>query len=242
MSELRPAVPVPARRAADYLVWLATRQSIEFWNLHYRAHGTSGPGSRGHAAQFKASEVNRIVTANAIQSVVEFGCGDGYQLGLMAIPSYVGLDVSPRAVQICIRQYGHDDSKTFLRYDPYSWRDNLRVVRADMSLSMDVILHLVEDEIFHKYMTDLFGAADRLVVIYSSNVAASEAQFTKHRRFTDWVYTHQPGWQVTEHVKNPDGTGADFYVYRRVDQAVPEGTGSTLSELPPPGRRAALSP
>jgi SAM-dependent methyltransferase len=235
MSELRQVVPMPAKRAADYLVWLATRRSIEFWNLHYRAHGTSGPGSRGDAARFKASEMNRIVATNAIQTVVEFGCGDGYQLGLLSIPRYVGLDVSPRAVQLCIEQFRHDNTKSFLRYDPYSWQDNLRVIHADMSLSMDVILHLVEDEIFHKYMMDLFGAADHLVAIYSSNVAASEAQFTQHRHFTDWVSTHQPGWRMTEHVPNPDGSGTDFYLYRRVDEPAAEKTMPVLSE---PGLRS----
>ena len=57
-----------------------------------------------------------------------------------------------------------------------------------------------------------------MVVIYSSNVAASEARFTRHRRFTDWVSIHQPGWRLAEHVKNPDGSGTDFYLYRRVDE------------------------
>lgn len=238
MSELRQVVPVPAKRAADYLVWLATRRSIEFWNLHYRAHGTSGPGSRGDAAQFKAAEINRLVAAHGVQSVVEFGCGDGYQLGLMSIPSYIGLDVSPRAVQLCMDQYGHDDSKTFLRYDPFAWQDSLRLIHADMSLSMDVILHLVEEEIFQKYMTDLFGAADRMVVIYSSNVTASEARFTRHRRFTDWVSTHQSGWRLTEHVENPDGSGVDFYLYRRVDDLTPPSNGAVLSPSAPLGRSA----
>jgi SAM-dependent methyltransferase len=206
-------VPVPVKRLAERLVWSATRGSTAFWELHYRARGTSGPGSRGSAAAFKAAETNRIVMANGVRSVVEFGCGDGYQLGLLAVPRYVGLDVSPRVLSWCIERYGADASKTFLRYDPTCWHDRLRLIHADLALSMDVILHLVEPDVFEKYMTDLFAAADRFVLIYSSNDEAYENRFTRHRRFTDWVSVHEPHWRLTERVDNPEPGGADFYLY-----------------------------
>ena len=215
VSEPWHFVPVPVKQLAERLVWSATRGSARFWELHYRARGTSGPGSRGNAAQFKAAETNRIVKANEVQSVVEFGCGDGYQLGLLSVPRYVGLDISPRALSWCIERYRADRTKTFLRYDPTCWNDRLRLVHADLALSMDVILHLVESEVFEKYMSDLFAAADRLVLIYSSNEQRYENRFTRHRRFTDWVSLNEPQWHLTERVNNPEGGGAQFYLYRR---------------------------
>ena len=208
-------VPEPAKRLGEWVVWSVTRRSTEFWDLHYRAHGTSGPGSRGYSAAFKAAETNRIVEENGVCSVVEFGCGDGYQLGLFSVPRYVGLDISPRALSWCIEQHRFDTNKTFLRYDPACWSDPLRLVHADLAMSMDVIFHLVEDEVFDKYMSDLFAAGDRFVLIYSSNEPESENRFTRHRRFTDWVSSREPTWRLTQHVANPDGSGVDFYLYAR---------------------------
>jgi hypothetical protein len=37
------------------------------------------------------------VAERRIRSVIEFGCGDGNQLGLMRYPSYLGLDIEPCA-------------------------------------------------------------------------------------------------------------------------------------------------
>jgi hypothetical protein len=165
----------------------------------------------------KAREVNRIVADNGIQSVIEFGCGDGYQLGMFSIPQYIGLDISPTALRRCISEYGSDQSKTFLRYDQSCWRDNLGVAHADLALSMDVILHLVEDDVFEQYMTNLFAAGDRFVLIYSTDAPGSsrEPRFTRHRSFSDWVTAHEPGWRVAERIEDVAGTGADLQLFTR---------------------------
>ena len=46
-------------------------------------------------AAFKAEVPNDFVRARGIDSVIEFGCGDGAQLALAEYPAYVGIDVSP---------------------------------------------------------------------------------------------------------------------------------------------------
>lgn len=51
--------------------------SAAYWEKRYERGGTSGPGSCGRLAQFKAEVVNRFVAEHDVQSVVEFGCGDG---------------------------------------------------------------------------------------------------------------------------------------------------------------------
>lgn len=38
---------------------------------------------------------NDFVRARGIDSVIEFGCGDGAQLALAEYPAYGGIDVSP---------------------------------------------------------------------------------------------------------------------------------------------------
>ena len=47
--------------------------------------------------------------------------------------------------------------------------ESLAIDKADMAISLDVLFHLVEDEIFERYIRNLFSSAQRFVVIYSSN-------------------------------------------------------------------------
>jgi hypothetical protein len=58
------------------------RDSQSYWEDRYVSGGTSGPGSYDAQAEYKADFLNRFVRENAIGSVIEFGCGDGNQLGL----------------------------------------------------------------------------------------------------------------------------------------------------------------
>src|SRR5262245_48146126 len=72
--------------------------SANFWESVYRQGGTSGPGSYGHLARYKAEILNHFVRSNGVRRVIEFGCGDGAQLQLAEYPEYVGVDVSAAAV------------------------------------------------------------------------------------------------------------------------------------------------
>ncbi|KGQ18848.1 Sulfotransferase [Lysobacter dokdonensis DS-58] len=196
------------------------RSSASYWDQRYREGGNSGPGSYAHLAQFKADVLNDFVARQSVHSVVEFGCGDGNQLTLAQYPDYTGYDVSPRAVEICREKFAHDPSKRFETVDSFDGR------RADLSLSLDVIFHLVEDAVFDDYMRRLFAAGGRFVGIYASNAERSlqpEAPHVKHRKFSDWIDAHAPEWELFEHVPNrfPDDgdfrttSFAEFFFYRR---------------------------
>lgn len=54
--------------------------SQDYWRKRYEKGGNSGLGSYDHYAVFKADVLNAFFKENHIQSVVEFGCGDGNQL------------------------------------------------------------------------------------------------------------------------------------------------------------------
>ena len=50
--------------------------------------------------------INGFITANNIQSIVDLGCGDASQLGLLELPaSYTGVDVSPSALALCAARF-----------------------------------------------------------------------------------------------------------------------------------------
>src|SRR5262245_41742960 len=81
------------------------------WEKRY-AHGrNSGVGSYGFLAEFKAEVLNRFVAAHQVQTVIEFGCGDGNQLTLAEYPTYLGFDVSRTAISQCQTLFKADGNK-----------------------------------------------------------------------------------------------------------------------------------
>ena len=144
---------------------LPFKTSSDYWERRYVKGGNSGVGSYGRLAHFKAEFLNDFVEQHRIKSVIEYGCGDGSQLKLAHYPSYTGIDVSPRAVEICRALFATDRSKRFFHTDAVK-----TPMVTDLALSLDVVYHLVEDSAFESYMHTLFDSAQRFVIIYSSNL------------------------------------------------------------------------
>jgi SAM-dependent methyltransferase len=211
--------PLPGVRQLSLL-----RQRLDFngsaayWEQTYARGGTSGPGSYGVLARGKADFLNRFVRSRDIQSVTEFGCGDGNQLSLAAYPRYVGLDVSRSAIKLCMDRFAEDPDKSFFLYDSSCFVDHAGLFRADLALSLDVVYHLIEDSIFEAYMTHMFDAAHRYVVVYTTNGdIRDDAPHVRHRRFSSWVESNRPQWCLTDVAEGPSSgpRRADFYVYQR---------------------------
>jgi hypothetical protein len=196
------------------------RNSRSYWEDRYLAGGTSGRGSYGQQARYKADFINQFVRENAITSVVEFGCGDGNQLGLGEYPTYLGIDVAAPAVERCIELFRNDSSKSFMTCDLGAFADRARFLHAELALSLDIVFHLVEDEVFAAYMRALFNAADRFVVIYSRDREARDAgRHVKWRRFTPWIERNVAGWKLLRLEPAPLAEYQDFHVFARVGMA-----------------------
>lgn len=195
--------------------------SRAFWESNYREGGTSGPGSRGRLANYKAEVTNALVDERGIQSIIDFGCGDGYQASLIKCATYVGLDVSESAIDLCRERFASDSSRTFMVYNDPTPASGAEQPHADMALSLDVIYHLVEDDVFERYMADLFGMADKHVLIYSVNrvpdPARPDGPFTWAREFSNWVDNNAPDWHLETRLPNPypETSWSDFYLYTR---------------------------
>jgi len=205
-------------KEADYLLWRISGNSAVFWDRHYRIGGSSGPGSIGELRTYKAMFVNEFVVRYDIQRIVEFGCGNGDQLQEARYPEYVGLDVSEAIVKQVSSRYEDDKSKSFFVYRPNGFLDNLGLFRAQLTLSMDVIFHLVEEDNYRKYLGHLFSASTRWVIIYSSNInqSSTDVPYTRHRRFTDDV-EQVGGWHLVLVEDNPLShlTRSQFFVFER---------------------------
>jgi SAM-dependent methyltransferase len=201
----------PERRFTD---------SNSYWESRYASGRDSGAGSYNRLAQFKASVINSFVEENQVADVIEFGCGDGAQLRLANYQRYIGVDVSSQAIALCRKRFSGDATKTF-----YSTSDLPVDAAADLALSLDVVYHLVEDEVFERYMRQLFECARQFVIIYSSNEDRDgQAPHVRHREFTRWVSENAPQSRLMGVVKNkfpydpeyPHKTSfADFYIFQK---------------------------
>lgn len=209
---------------------LTFQGSSGYWESRYAGGGHSGVGSQGRLAEFKANVLNEFVRQQAIASIIEFGCGDGQQLALADYPRYTGLDVSTTVLRHCIERFADDSTKSFFLYDPFCFQDNEHRFSAELALSIDVIYHLVEDEVYERYMTHLFTSATRHVIIYSSNAERHDTPaHVRHRCITDWISQHVRDFQLKDSIanafpydtRNPTETSpADFFFFERLNSGV----------------------
>jgi SAM-dependent methyltransferase len=203
--------------------------SQKYWERRYRAGGTSGEGSVGLLAHFKAEILNDFVVAEAVESVIEFGCGDGRQLALAIYPKYLGLDVSPTTLRQTMDKFSNDSTKSFMLYRPDCFSDAAALMTADLSMSLDVIYHLVEDHIYQLHLRHIFGSARRFVVLFTSDddsldVTERVPPHIRHRPVLDDIAERFPEWRLRERIVNRypyEGTSftvtsfADFFIFDR---------------------------
>ena len=98
--------------------------------------------------------------------------------------------------------------------------------QADLTLLLDVIFHLIEDDVFEEYMTKLFDSSNKFVIIYSSNTEDNtgyEGTHIKHRKFTDWVEKNRRNWSLIQYIHNrypykgneKTGSFSNFYIFQK---------------------------
>ena len=194
--------------------------SGDYWEKRYSTGGNSGAGSYDNLAEFKAEVINQFVEVNNIGRVIEFGCGDGNQLKYFNFGEYLGFDVSQTAIANCRRLYADDPGKRFEKLSDYAGE------RAELVLSLDVLYHLVEDEVFDSHMQSLFSSSEKYVIIYSSNVDddlnVRRSPHVRLRKFTGWIEKNFPMFELLDHIPNRyprssdpiNSSISDFYIYR----------------------------
>jgi len=196
-----------------------TFNSKEYWETRYKSSGNSGAGSYNRLALFKSDVINSFVKENQIKSVIEWGCGDGNQLSFFKIEEYLGIDVSETIIKKTKKKYSSDNTKKFIIASEYN--KNIK----ELALSLDVIYHLIEDNIFSNYINNLFNSSSKYVIIYSSNKDEYHGGHVKHRKFTDFIETYYPNWVLINYIPNiypedkndPNNTSfADFYMFHKI--------------------------
>jgi SAM-dependent methyltransferase len=190
----------------------------KYWNDRYKSGGDSGAGSYGLLAIFKAEIINDFVEKNNINTVLEFGCGDGNQLTLANYHIYKGIDISEAAINICKNTFQNDLSKVFLTEHDGT--------KAELVLSLDVLFHIIDEKELHEYIFNLFRYATKYVIIYACDEIPNYdcPKHFKPKPFTNWINKNIMGWKLKDFIKNkypynaenPTGTSvSNFYIYER---------------------------
>jgi len=196
--------------------------SKDYWIRRYKGGSNSGGGSYGILAKYKAEVLNDFIRDNQINSIIEFGCGDGNNLSYFNFPSYLGLDVSDFVILSNKKKFRKNNQYAFMSIDgakEFSFN-------ADLTLSLDVIYHLIEADVYEHYMKSLFNSSAKFVVIYSSNIDfVPPISHVRHREFSQWVELNRSDFELLEMIENPHksellGTDpnksfADFFIYKK---------------------------
>ncbi|MEC0125997.1 class I SAM-dependent methyltransferase [Paenibacillus pabuli] len=189
----------------------------EYWEQTYRSGETSGRGSYGVLAEFKAEVVNGLIQRENITSVIEFGCGDGNQLQYMNYSEYLGVDVAASSVRLCASKFANDSSKSFMLYTPGLWI-NRGFLQADLTVCLDVLYHITDETDFRSTLYDILHASAEWVVLYTRLKANDNPgiRTIQDRNLFHYLFDY-PDFKVQEIIpqRYPDQSSADFVILRR---------------------------
>lgn len=190
-------------------------KSKEYWENRYKIGQTSGNGSYGFLAEYKSEFINNYITENNITSLLEYGCGDGNQLSYIKCQKIIGADVSQTAIDKC---------KSLIPNGEFICLDNTEFpdTKTDLLLSLDVIYHLIEDDVYEDYINNIVNHGSKHVIIYSANFDGNEgfARHVKPRNFTEHKNL-QEKYELINIVKNKypstdhtKGSFSDWYIFK----------------------------
>lgn len=192
--------------------------SANYWETRYQNGGHSGNGSYGFLAEYKRDFINQFIVENNIKSLLEYGCGDGNQLSMIKCENIIGVDVSKTAIEKCKNLL--PNSKFFCLE-----KKSFPKIKTDLLLSLDVIYHLIEDEVYENYIKNIVNHGSKFLIIYSANFD-DESSFAKHvrtRNFTKHNLINRSykllkmvenKYKSTDHNK---GSFSDWYIYMKYE-------------------------
>jgi len=116
-------------------LWQNAFPNATFWEWRYRTNPQlgSGIGSRGDSLREKRRLLAALISALRPVSVLDVGCGDGEATRGLPIPQYVGIDLSPEAIQRARRTRPTGEFLVGTVAD--------HPVSAELTICLDVLIH-----------------------------------------------------------------------------------------------------
>lgn len=177
----------------------------------YKGDGNSGLGSYGREAKFKSDYINSVIKTKKIKTINDLGCGDGNQISqLTGFKRYCGYDVSETALFNCKK--GFENKKQFNFVNRIS-----EMNFSDLTMSLDVIYHIIEDNVYQEYMRNLFDLSLKYVLIYSTDNDSlkSGVEHIKHRKFSLWVSKNKFDFKLVEFYPYNKENNIGFYLFEK---------------------------
>lgn len=192
--------------------------STQYWVDRYANGGNSGAGSNGRLQDYKAKFINEFIQHQGITSVLDMGVGDGSFAKMVMVDKYHGYDISNDVIRKC-----NDMSTMGIINNRYTF--GVSPIFANLVLSLDVIYHLTEDEVYYDYLQDLFQYSTKYVIIYGyehndgktwAHVKPRFFTLDIQKAFPEWelVAMHHPPYTWDENDK-ANTTKSRFYIYKK---------------------------
>jgi SAM-dependent methyltransferase len=196
--------------------------SNKYWEDRYKNNETSGDGSYGKLAIFKGNIIYNFIKEYDVKSILDLGCGDGNQLKYYNTTNinYIGVDPSSTIINKLKEIYKNDKNKKFIILDK-----NFNT-KAELTLSCDVLFHLINLNIWEKHIDNLFNISTKYVIIYAYDFDQDWNNHCKSRKFTDFIKKKYSNWQLIKVIKNEyplfegcddkNASMSDFYFYKKI--------------------------
>lgn len=179
-----------------------------YWENRYSQRWNSGAGSYGEDAHSKSNYINDVIKKYNLKTINDYGHGDGNQLTyIKGFDKYYGYDVSKTIRDICINRYKGEDNYRFI--DTPS-----KFIKADLSMSLDVLYHIIEEKLYVEYLKTLFSIGE-YVLIYAVDDNVSGAPHYKAREFTPYIKKTFPNFKLIE-TKNVIHDHVAMYLYKEI--------------------------
>jgi SAM-dependent methyltransferase len=186
--------------------------SNTYWNDRYVKGGNSGEGSYGLFAAFKGNILLQYIKDLSIQSIIDYGCGDGNQARYYKCNKYIGIDVSQKAIDLCKKTFYYDMNKQFY-LDTEFFKSFDSSQKVDCAISCDVILHLIDPSLYISYIHNLFSLSNKFVIIYSYDCDLKHTSHVQYHNFTKTIQELYPNWILLHKIMNPIDKKTGFYIY-----------------------------
>lgn len=152
---------------ANDLIRATRRESFDnrsFWDFryaHYQETG-SGVGSRGAIGEYKAHILSEQIEPLGDTSVLEVGCGDLEVSGHLKVSSYLGVDISSKAIETASEKR---PDWTFVVGDP----TELQIEPREIVVCLDVLIHQPTLEKHEALCKRLVELATKAVIVGAYN-------------------------------------------------------------------------
>jgi len=133
---------------------------MTYWEGNYKKGGTSGPGSIGQVRRWKWESIGKY--AGQITDVIDVGCGDlSFWEGKTPPSRYIGIDISQTIID---RNRNRWPNSTFICS---SADRTLKLEQARTVFCLDVLFHIMDDEIYKSILVNLTLYSSEWIFAYT---------------------------------------------------------------------------